>query len=61
MFEQFLKSGDYAIGGLPKKRQRQAMMREENPEFAEEDDEELAFKDLQDGSAGKRANTEAQF
>lgn len=57
MFEQFLKSGDYAIGGLPKKRARTGM---ENPE----DEEEFAFKDIGSGGVGdpeKRAKTETQF
>lgn len=60
MFEQFLKSGDYAFAGMPMKRARNANI---NPEDADDqdDDGELAFKDITGGDPEKRAKTEAQF
>ena len=72
MFEQFLKSGDYALGGkLPHKRGRGEMGKMgENPEDFEldEGDDELAFKEFVSNAASgnesdpsKRAKTEAQF
>lgn len=61
MFEQFLKSGDYAAGGIAQKRQRSAMMNiQENPEADDGLDDELEFKNVAN-EPGKRANTEAQF
>ena len=70
MFEQFLKSGDYALGSdTPSLLNKRARL--ENPEEAAflgdigNDEEEFAFKDLgmsKDGpQAEKRAKTEAQF
>ena len=62
MFEQFLRSGDYAIEGLPQKRARQVNI-QENPEDLE-DDGEFAFKDfaLRSGElTHKRTKTESQF
>ena len=56
MFEQFLKSGDYAMGGPPSMKRRR-MMQQENPED-DFDDEDLAFKELIEGEAGKRPHTE---
>lgn len=46
MFEQFLKSGDYAMGSPSAKRRR---MYDENPEEDDFDDEEFAFKELIEG------------
>ena len=60
MFEQFLRSGDYAIEGLPQKRARQVNI-QENPEDLE-DDGEFAFKDfaLRSGElTHKRTKTES--